>query len=223
MRTIAWTAALTLAALSHAHADSIRAAAAAERIQPALHHIASEIGGEATLPQDPVAAPGGQAVHAPSQPASKYIDRLFFLREMEFVVEGQPAGVPLVLEAGKSYKLSFENHGQVLHEVLFGRGLVHEDDGLGYGEHLFRDVSLNVWGRVCATKERQEPWRCGSKGDAKLIYGVKTFGLRELELDPGMRLSIYVEIPASKRGTWEIGCFAPGHHQAGMRIPIVIQ
>lgn len=187
----------------------INAAGVAERIQPVLRQFAVETGAEVRLPD------GGNAVVAPQpQPATatapKREDILFVMREMEFAVEGRAPGADLILKAGQRYKLSFENHGQVRHEVLFGRGVTQGEDGLDYQEHLFRNVEVDVWGRT-------------QIGGEKRIYGIKTFGLGELELDPGTRLSIFVTIPESARGSWEFGCFAPGHHESGMHVPVVIQ
>lgn len=136
---------------------------------------------------------------------------LLVMREMEFAIEGLAPEAPLVLKAGKRYKLAFENHGAARHEVLFGRGLTRDAEGeLDYETHLFRDVELAVWGRSMV-------------GGEKRIYGMKAFGLSELELDPGTRLSIYVTIPESARGTWEIGCFSPGHHEHGMKRVLLIE
>ena len=48
-------------------------------------------------------------------------------------------------------------------------------------------------------------------------------GFMGLHLKPGESGTLHVWIPESKRGEWEIGCFIPGHYEAGMKAPFVIE
>ena len=128
------------------------------------------------------------------------------LNEMSFEIEGAKKGAPLVLRAGREYEITFENVGQVLHEVLIGRGHTGEGGEMNYAEHLLEAVEVDVFGD-------------SSKG----FFEIEANGIKEIELDPGMKLTIEVTIPESARGTWELGCFAPGHHQSGMHLPIIIE
>lgn len=208
MRTMMAVLALALAAGAAGARPQSGAAGAAEAIRPLVERFAAENGAVIELPE-PVKSPNAVAARGPAARAPKAENILFVMREMEFAVEGLAPGAPLVLSAGRRYKLSFENHGRVRHEVLFGRAVTHGEDGLDYREHLFKDVDVDVWGRTMIDGEKR-------------VYGIKTFGLSELELDPGTRLSVFVTVPVAARGDWEIGCVAPGHHQAGMCLPVRI-
>ncbi len=44
-----------------------------------------------------------------------------------------------------------------------------------------------------------------------------------LHLKPGEAATIHVFIPESKKGEWEIGCFMPGHYEAGQKAPLIIE
>jgi uncharacterized cupredoxin-like copper-binding protein len=35
--------------------------------------------------------------------------------------------------------------------------------------------------------------------------------------------SVLMEVKLSKKGTWELGCFEPGHYQAGMHKPLLVE
>lgn len=132
------------------------------------------------------------------------------LTEMSFQVEGLPEGAPLVLKAGERYKLIFENVGVVMHEVLLGRGLISNHGDHNYQEHMLADTPLILTGSsVLEGKKR--------------IFAVDVNGFEEFELDPGLRLSLLVTIPETARGEWELGCFAAGHHEAGMFLPVLVQ
>lgn len=132
------------------------------------------------------------------------------LSEMTFQVEGMPEGTPLVLEAGKRYKLIFENVGVVMHEVLLGRGLISNHGDHNYQEHMLAGVPMILTGSsVIEGKKR--------------IFAVDVNGFEEFELDPGLRLSLLVTVPETARGVWELGCFAAGHHEAGMFLPVIVQ
>lgn len=134
------------------------------------------------------------------------------LSEMKMQVEGAEEGAPLVLKAGQRYKLTFENIGAVMHEVLLGKGLIRnpEENENDYVEHLLSDEEVTTTGAVMI-------------GGQKRIWVVNTQGIKEIELDAGARLSILFTVPESSRGTWELGCFAEGHHESGMFLPLRIE
>lgn len=44
-----------------------------------------------------------------------------------------------------------------------------------------------------------------------------------LHLKPGESAKIHVFVPESKKGEWEIGCFMPGHYEAGQKAPLIIE
>ena len=108
-----------------------------------------------------------------------------------------------MLEAGVPYVLSFVNVGSMEHEVLIGQGLLVEDDiPDGYETNLFEGVVLDVTG---------DDWF------------VRVGGMIEFELEEGESVTLEVTVPDSRIGVWEIGCFIPGHYQAGMKAPFEIR
>ncbi len=45
-------------------------------------------------------------------------------------------------------------------------------------------------------------------------------GFRGLHLLPGQSGKLHMEVPAESAGEWEMGCFIPGHYEAGMKAPL---
>jgi len=128
--------------------------------------------------------------------------------EFFFQVEGQPENAPIVLEAGVTYELVFKNVGAVLHEAKFGKDLKTNDEGqpVGYNENLFEDVEVKIEGDMAGGG-----------------FEVEAEGLEEIDISPGDTLKVIVTIPEEKVGEWEIGCFIPGHYEAGMKAPLIVQ
>ncbi len=95
---------------------------------------------------------------------------------------------PTHIEAGEPHLIRFENEGQVEHEVHFGRDPYRDEEGLykGYKENLFGP------GRPHAAH-----------------------GWLGLHLLPGESATVHVWVPEERKGVWEIGCFMPGHYEAG--------
>jgi uncharacterized cupredoxin-like copper-binding protein len=143
-------------------------------------------------------------------PTTELIKIKVVMSEFLFQVEGAPAGSAIVLKAGQRYKMIFENHGQILHEVLLGRGLVSN-----HGEHEYQENML----------ANQQVVVTGSSviNETKRVYTVVTNGFEEFEVDPDLRLSLLFTVPESAKGTWEMGCFAEGHHESGMFLPVVVE
>jgi hypothetical protein len=48
-------------------------------------------------------------------------------------------------------------------------------------------------------------------------------GMLALHLRPGEFATLLIQVPAEKKGTWEIGCFLLGHYQAGQKEPFIIE
>jgi uncharacterized cupredoxin-like copper-binding protein len=128
----------------------------------------------------------------------------FTLNEMNFILEGQQPNTPVVLEAGKSYALSFENRGKLKHEVLWGRSPIKTATG------TLEDYETNLF----ATSEAV----VASKG-----WEVVNAGLIELVLEPGQKMEVMVTIPEEMLGEWDMGCFQPGHYEAGMHAAITVK
>jgi len=47
-------------------------------------------------------------------------------------------------------------------------------------------------------------------------------GFIAVMLEPGEASMILFQVPTTKRGEWEIGCFMPGHYEAGQHAPLII-
>ena len=123
--------------------------------------------------------------------------------EFYFQVEGQEQNDAIVLQAGQPYELVFANVGTMEHEVLIGRELLVED-GVpdGYETNLLDAVVTDVY---------EDDWM------------VRMSGMIEFELEEGESITMLVTVPEDLVGTWEIGCFIPGHYQAGMKASFVIE
>ncbi len=48
-------------------------------------------------------------------------------------------------------------------------------------------------------------------------------GWMGLHLKPGESATLHIWIPETKRGEWEVGCFMPGHYEAGQHAPLIIE
>lgn len=125
------------------------------------------------------------------------------LHEFNFTVGGGEANAPIVLKAGQPYSVVFSNVGMMEHEVLIGRTVLVED-GVpdGYETNLLDAIAVKIAG---------DDWEVG------------TSGFVEVELEPGESVEIHFTLPAELIGTWEIGCFVPGHYQAGMLAPVIVE
>lgn len=47
-------------------------------------------------------------------------------------------------------------------------------------------------------------------------------GLDMIELEKGQSVKLTLRVP-DKAGEWEIGCFQPGHYEAGMKAKLIVQ
>lgn len=104
------------------------------------------------------------------------------------------------LKAGEKVTLQFVNRSPLEHEFMAGRG--SEAMG-GYREDFFKGVDVEARGGKAE--------RSG--------HG----GAFELEVAPHMGSGeIAFVVPATK-GTYEFGCFVPGHYEAGMKGTLVIE
>lgn len=129
---------------------------------------------------------------------------------MFFSAPGGPAGGSFQVSSGKIVGIHLVNVGAVEHEVLAGRGLklVSSDAGTvpdGYNESLLGSLAIDAF-----VYEPQKV-EVGTEG-----------GIEELEAEPGGDLWIRTTFPDSMKGTWEIGCFKPGHYQAGMKATLAV-
>ena len=123
----------------------------------------------------------------------------FYFRGPDGVDNGQ-----LKLESGRPHLIRFVNEGALDHEVHFGRE-PNPETGL-YGQNLFAP---------------QAP----DQNDGEH----RSHGFLGLHLppwdDPSMPApfgELHVWIPRGLEGEWEVGCFVPGHYEAGQHAPLII-
>ncbi|MDO8530794.1 MAG: hypothetical protein Q7T26_01295 [Dehalococcoidia bacterium] len=120
------------------------------------------------------------------------------------------------VSAGKTVGIHIHNEGKAEHELVVGRKVHMEEQEIsgkkvavpdGYETNLFEMVEADVFF-----------YNQGVKAE---VGGAK-FG--ELEFESGVKDAwIRVKIPETAKGTWEIGCFAPGHYEAGMKTTLIVE
>lgn len=47
-------------------------------------------------------------------------------------------------------------------------------------------------------------------------------GFLSVNVEPGNEVLLHLFLPDDAAGEWEIGCFVPGHYQAGMHAPLIV-
>lgn len=113
------------------------------------------------------------------------------------------------MPAGKTVGIYIVNKGVLEHEIMFGREMeMEEGKAHGYHHSLFEDIPVDVF-----------VYPSGKKIE------VETEGtLEEIELEAGAPgVWLRVKFPAEAKGVWEIGCFVPGHYEAGMKAQFIIE
>jgi uncharacterized cupredoxin-like copper-binding protein len=151
-----------------------------------------------------MSVPASANTSAPAAPEAAPERVRFTLREMRISAQGLPPGKALTLKAGRRYALTFENAGQLQHDVALGRGRKQPPDGPRFAENLLAGVEAELVFRDSAGREA----------------AVEGAGFEELELDPGATLTLLLTLPDSAAGEWQAACFMPGHESAGMRMPL---
>jgi len=125
--------------------------------------------------------------------------------EMSFTVDGGTPNDTITFNAGETYAITFVNDGTVEHEMKAGNGdLLKRDNGTpdGYTNNFFV-------GPAVLTQDGQK---------------IEFSDLEEVELDPGQSVTVTITVPESFAGqSHEMGCFVPGHYEAGMKAPIVVK
>ncbi|MFU8887351.1 MAG: hypothetical protein ACNA8N_01975 [Trueperaceae bacterium] len=127
--------------------------------------------------------------------------------EFYFQVDGQEANAPIELDAVMPYRVTIVNEGSMLHRVKLGRGVVVEEGvPFAYHEILFDAVPLRITGTTAEGA----------------TFRIDTTYLTQLDLAPGASIEIAFTLPSTTRGDWEIGCFIPGHYEAGHHAALVV-
>ena len=108
------------------------------------------------------------------------------------------------VKEGERIALEMVNEGAVEHEMWVGRQ-VHMEKGMpeGFDRDFFAGMRPHFRGSK-AEMEREEQGT-------------------ELEFKAGGKGTLTFTVPAGTRGEWEIGCFEPGHYQAGMKAKLVVE
>lgn len=107
----------------------------------------------------------------------------------------------ITLRAGERVTLRFVNRSAIPHEFMAGRDV--NPDGMGYRIDFFDGVDPVATGGMSGMEEEMG-------------------GGYELELQGGEIGEITFTVP-DRPGTYEFGCFIPGHYQAGMRGTLVVE
>jgi len=120
------------------------------------------------------------------------------------------------VSAGKTVGFHIHNEGKIVHELAIGRKLKVEEKEVsgkkvtvpaGYETNLFDMVDADLFFYYGTAKAELE----GAK-------------FEELEIEPGIRDTwIRLKFPESAKGTWELGCFVPGHYETGMKTTLIVE
>jgi uncharacterized cupredoxin-like copper-binding protein len=110
----------------------------------------------------------------------------------------------VTLKAGQEVTIELVNQGSVEHEFMVGRD-VHREDSRpeGYMHDFFQ--GLNVRYTLDKAEFEQKP-----------EHGTG------VEVEPGGRATLTFTVPSDRVGEWEMGCFVPGHYEAGMKGRLVV-
>lgn len=112
----------------------------------------------------------------------------------------------LSLAAGRPVVLTLRNRGSTAHELRIGRG---PQGGAGYREDILAASQVRILrGRDYRVEGVGAP---GEAGGARIV------------VQPGGEVTLQLTIPARRRGSAEMGCFIPGHYEAGMRGSVTVR
>jgi len=125
--------------------------------------------------------------------------------------------------AGETVTLTLKNTGTIPHEFMLGGDAMGEG---GYMEDLLGQLDPEVIsgrgyiveGLESADHSDGEEDNVDPASDA----ANKAHGA-EIELEPGGEITLRLTIPADAAGSYEMGCFLPGHYEAGMKGTVTIE
>lgn len=136
----------------------------------------------------------------------------FNIRLNEFTYEAQEieAEGAIVLKAGNTYRITFENTGLIEHEIMIGAETkTMEMEGMemlhGYHHDLLSDMPVSIMGEM-----------------NEQMFSLTVRDLSEIRLQPAQQMTVEFTLPDDKVGDYELGCFLPGHYQANMRMPVQV-
>ncbi|MBI2322268.1 MAG: cupredoxin domain-containing protein [Chloroflexi bacterium] len=160
---------------------------------------APALGGPAAA--GPIDQPSRSESGAPEPAAEATVPSVIEIRLAEF----RFAPEVIRVKAGQQVRLEFVNEGKIPHEFVAGRKAeLREGTVERYKTDLFAGLP------VAHTVD---------KGKVEKAAG----GPMALEIKSGGRATLAFTLPADRAGTWEVGCFLPGHYDAGMKGSLVIE
>lgn len=114
------------------------------------------------------------------------------------------------VKAGQEVRIDFVNDGKIVHEFMAGREVeMHEGKAETFEKDFFKGMDV---------KQMGQHMESGSmKGMEAADHGM------EVELQGGERASLSFTVPTDRNGEWEIGCFVPGHYEAGMKGKLIVE
>jgi uncharacterized cupredoxin-like copper-binding protein len=162
---------------------------------------------------------GGRAAPEPTASLTEEVGSptaqplVLLMNEFSFAVEGPPPfpGFPAptaALPAGRSVLVTLRNDGRIVHHWSVGRTLL---PGGGYEDDLLAMMEPEI---VSGTGYRVVKTEEAAAGGAGGVI---------IEVSPGAAVTLRLAVPADATGTWEMGCFVPGHYQAGMKAALRIE
>jgi uncharacterized cupredoxin-like copper-binding protein len=117
----------------------------------------------------------------------------------EFAFDPDAVTVP----TGREVTVALTNDGDVRHEFMAGRDPM-PDDG-GYLQDLFAGVDPTV-----------------DPPDAIVMDAHDAHAGFMVQVEPGESVEVTFSLPTDRAGDWEIGCFEPGHYEAGMHATLTV-
>lgn len=116
------------------------------------------------------------------------------------------------IPAGRRVTLVFTNDGVLPHEFMAGR-----DPQDGHFEHdLFEGLRVNMTTEEMAM-EGGEHGHASGGGQGGDDHGTM------LMTEASKTAMMSFTLPESSRGVWSMGCFLPGHFEAGMRGILIVE
>ncbi len=159
---------------------------------------------------EPTASPSKEAEQAGSPAAQPLV---LLMNEFSFTVAGPPPppGYPrptAALAAGSSVLVTLRNLGRITHHWSVGQNLL---PGGGYQHDLLARMKPEVLSGSGYRLVETEEGPAGGPGGVII------------EVSPGAAVTFRLTVPANATGTWEMGCFVPGHYAAGMHAPLIVK